>query len=317
MEGIFLLFTIASNLTSSIFLSFLLFLNRLLLLRRRPPSSSDASPADAALLYEGTVWHDRRRPVRHSFHYPVKYALFDLDATPCPPDGHLSPADARRFACTDGRVLLLTIPPSVGYEQNPLSLYYCYSLKGGTQHLDKCIAEVTNTPWGERVLFAFNPNSDVVAKPLHVSPFMDMLGNWIIKANAPGDNLSVCISVQHPELGNYFTATLNIKRVSSSSPQDHKMFFWLMPHKVAVWIYWHALLLWWKNVAFIQHPRYTNPSYREDACVRDHKLQCPELIARGESSHPASDPSNHSSKSNQNPEGPRNFVWRDAKWPWC
>ncbi|KAE8659621.1 hypothetical protein F3Y22_tig00116962pilonHSYRG00765 [Hibiscus syriacus] len=40
-----------------------------------------------------------------------------------------------------------------------------------------------------------------VAKPLHVSPFMDMLGSWSLKANAPDQNLLVTISVQHPELG--------------------------------------------------------------------------------------------------------------------
>ncbi|KAG5607662.1 hypothetical protein H5410_029154 [Solanum commersonii] len=72
-------------------------------------------------------------------------------------------------------IFLLTIPPSVGYVQNPLSLYYCYDTEGSLQNLKKCIAEVTNTPWGERVSFLFNPNSDVVAKSLHVSPFMDML----------------------------------------------------------------------------------------------------------------------------------------------
>lgn len=36
--------------------------------------------------------------------------------------------------------LLLTIPQSVGYEQNPLSLYYCYD--SDDQPLQKCIAEV-------------------------------------------------------------------------------------------------------------------------------------------------------------------------------
>lgn len=39
---------------------------------------------------------------------------------------------------------LLTIPPSVGYEQNPLSLYYCYDLDGSARSLEKCIAEVCN-----------------------------------------------------------------------------------------------------------------------------------------------------------------------------
>ncbi|EXC29336.1 hypothetical protein L484_021644 [Morus notabilis] len=102
------------------------------------------------------------------------------------------------------------------------------------------LAIVTNTPWGERGLFVFDPKSDLIAKPLHVSPFMDMLGNWSIKANAPGDNLFVAISVQHPTLGDYFTATLRAKKVSSSSVSDHSLFFWLMPHKVAVWIYWHV-----------------------------------------------------------------------------
>lgn len=67
-----------------------------------------------------------------------------------------------------------------------------------------------------------------------------MLGNWSIRANAPDDTLFVSISVQHPELGNYFTATLKAKRVSSSLVSDHALFFWLMPHKVAVWIYWHV-----------------------------------------------------------------------------
>jgi hypothetical protein len=38
--------------------------------------------------------------------------------------------------------LLLTIPPSVGYEQNPLSVYYCYDVENSATRLKKCIAEV-------------------------------------------------------------------------------------------------------------------------------------------------------------------------------
>lgn len=67
-----------------------------------------------------------------------------------------------------------------------------------------------------------------------------MLGNWRIRANDPGENLTVTITVEHLELGDYFTATLKAKRVSSSMVSDHAIFFWLMPHKVAVWIYWHV-----------------------------------------------------------------------------
>lgn len=49
------------------------------------------------------------------------------------------------------------------------------------------------------------------------------------------------ISIQHPVLGNYFTATLEANRVCSSWAYNPALFFWLMPHKVALWIYWQVL----------------------------------------------------------------------------
>lgn len=187
-------------------------------------------------------------------------------------------------------------------------------MEDSSKNLNKCIAEVTNTPWGEKVLFVFDPKSDLIAKPLHVSPFMDMLGNWSIKANAPGDNLFVAISVQHPTLGDYFTATLRAKKVSSSSVSDHSLFFWLMPHKVAVWIYWHALKLWWKNVSFIQHPRYTNPEYREEAMIRDQKLRCCPVAGVDKDEHMKTEEFQECLASTNC--GARRFKWSNAKWPW-
>lgn len=65
-----------------------------------------------------------------------------------------------------------------------------------------------------------------------------MLGNWSIHADAPGADLFLAISVQHPTFGNYFTATLSAKRVDVSTDSlNLSLYFWLMPHKVAVWIY--------------------------------------------------------------------------------
>nr|GEY09546.1 hypothetical protein CTI12_AA196840 [Tanacetum cinerariifolium] len=97
---------------------------------------------------------------------------------------------ARDIAQTNGPVFLLTIPPSVGYHQNPLSVYYCYDVEGTSKCLKKCIAEATNSPWGERLQFLFNPNSDVVAK---------LICSGTMRTSLPGDNLVVTISV--PELG--------------------------------------------------------------------------------------------------------------------
>ncbi|XP_031376635.1 uncharacterized protein LOC116192273 isoform X2 [Punica granatum] len=300
MELLYLLCSIVSTFFTSLALSLLLPLHALL--RRWSSSTAASDTTESIALYEGTVWHERRRPIRHSFRYSVRYALVDLDRAPHSPPGHLSVDEARESAGTNG--------PVVGYEQNPLSLYYCYERSSSGQDLQKCIAEVTNTPWGERVTFVFDPNSDLVAKPLHVSPFMDMLGNWSIKANAPGNSLFVVISVRHPELGDYFTATLKIKKVPSSSVVHHAMFFWLMPHKVALWIYWHAFKLWWKNVSFIQHPRYSNTAYREEASIRDRELNCSQAVNN------LQDDGNYCTYMSSKNGAGRSFAWRDAKWPW-
>uniref|UniRef100_A0A1D1XGY3 ADP-ribosylation factor GTPase-activating protein 3 n=1 Tax=Anthurium amnicola TaxID=1678845 RepID=A0A1D1XGY3_9ARAE len=312
-----------------------------------PAEDDEAPPPPPLTLYEGHVRHVRRSPCRHSFEYPVRYALVDLDRACClpplvlPPSffaTHLSPDDARAAAGTAGPVLLLTIPPSVGYEQNPLSVYYCYDLVPATtqEHtaaandgersttittlcLRKCIAEVTNSPWGERVSFVFDPRSDLVAKPLHVSPFMDMLGNWNIRAGEPGENLFIGISVQHPTMGNYFTATLRAKRVStssfSSSQLSPALFFWLMPQKVALWIYWQAVKLWWKNVSFIQHPRFSRSTYREDALLHDKEIHCSLMEERNRNGDPHLDEYRSISRADEKSET-RWCVWRNADWPW-
>lgn len=316
MEALYLLASLTTTLITSTVLSLLLLL--------RLPFASRPTPGGggAARLYEGRVRHSRRRPAGHAFEYAVRHALIDLDLLPLP--GYLSAAEARRIASTSGPVRLLTVPKSVGYEQNPLSVYYCYDVAASEQDEDlkMCIAEVTNTPWGEKVLFTFHPGSDLVAKPLHVSPFMDMAGNWSIRADAPGDNLYVAISVQHPTLGNYFTAALQAKLVGQTSDSVKlATFFWLMPHKVAAGIYWEAFRLWLKNVRFLDHPRYLSLSYREEALKRDLEIRssCSFLRQKpkaniGSSSTETID--ERTETSNQSIRG-RWCEWRDAQWPWC
>ncbi|XP_052179796.1 uncharacterized protein LOC127793068 isoform X2 [Diospyros lotus] len=278
MEALYLLCSIMSTSLTSLLLSLLLPLR--LLFRRLSTQSAVCGGEEAVSLYQGAVWHERRRPLHHSFRYAVRYALIDLDHAPRAPPDHLSADQARSAAETNGPVFLLTIPPSVGYEQNPLSLYYCYDVEGSTCNLRKCIAE-------------------------------DMLGNWSIRTKAPGDSIFVAISVQHPNLGDYFTATLRAKRISLLE-NDYALFFWLMPHKVALWIYWHALKLWWKGVPFIQHPRYSNPEYRHEALIRDSKLTCPQGI-HNDLPHEGSGSDSVKGMNGRN----RCFTWRDAKWPWC
>lgn len=96
---------------------------------------------------------------------------------------------------------MLTHPAALGYVQNPISVYYCYggSLSRAGQ-LERCIAEVTNTPWGERVVFLFDPAGDSLPKCLHVSPLMDMKSRWSLKANDPREGrLMLSVACNHEE----------------------------------------------------------------------------------------------------------------------
>lgn len=296
--------TFWSSLIQSLFLAF-----RLL-------TTQNARPADAAevAFYEGKVWHERRKPVLHQFEYNVRYALVNLDRPPSwfAASHHMTAREARSIAATSGPVHLLTMPTSMGYEQNPLSVYYCYDMQG---EVAQCIAEVTNTPWAERVTFLFAPGLDLVAKPLHVSPFMDMKAVWRMQAATPGQELLLRIGCQHPDLGNYFEAILKAKRVERGV--DPEVFTWIMPHKVAFWIYWQALQLMWKGVSFIPHPKYIDgDGYRERA--QQHSTHnCPALLKVDDASKMPPSGCLTVKDVNDNSKEQRFCTWREAPgYPW-
>jgi hypothetical protein len=145
--------------------------------------------AKEMLIFDGIVYHERKEQAANSFSYHIQCALINLDSTPddftggpppspltpvfrftpqslkCARADHLTADEARVMAGTDGPVLLLTTPASAGYHQNPISIYYCFAATGD---LPMCLAEVSNTPWGERTTFPFVPTGDAVPKPFHV-----------------------------------------------------------------------------------------------------------------------------------------------------
>jgi len=216
---------------------------------------------DRCTFLEGTVRHMRFAPARHSFSYSARYCLVDLDDAPGVSSaygsrqpsagGRMTASEARALSGCDGKVRALLLPSSAGYEQNPIVVYYCYDKSGA---LRCCLSEVTNTPWNDRVAFPFAPSGDELPKPLHVSPLQDMQSAWTMKATAPGESMHVSVAVKHPELGAFFVATLDLQAVAP--PTDPEWWGLFMAHKVAAWIYWHALLLIVrKGVAFLPHPK--------------------------------------------------------------
>ncbi|KAG1669598.1 hypothetical protein FOA52_006371 [Chlamydomonas sp. UWO 241] len=264
-----------------------------------PTPKPTTKPADDAgvVFYEGVVTHARRAPVLNSFRNPVRVAVVSLDAPPRWFAGqatdHFSADEARTYAGTKGAVRLLTSPTTAGYTQNPISVYYCYG-EGGV--LERAIAEVTNTPWNERVRFVFDPAGAVVKKALHVSPFMDMEGTWHLEAQPPGDTLRLVVNVSHPTHGpRFFHADLSAVRSNlPSTPSECGTLGMLAtygfgPHRVAVWIYWQAVVLLCKGL-----PVYGLPSQAQK-----------ERAATG-ATHPYDSGATGAF-----------FTWRPApRWPW-
>lgn len=166
-----------------------------------------------------------------------------------------------------GPIRLLTHLRYFGYVFNPVSFFYCFDENG--EELETIVAEVNNTPWGERhcyVLPARNSEASTLqrqngmlkfspAKEMHVSPFMPMDIDYDWRFRAPGSLLGVHMTnYRHGE--KVFDATLRLKKeaLNSRSLAWSLAAYPFMTLKVITAIHWQALRLWIKKVPFIPHP---------------------------------------------------------------
>lgn len=241
-------------------------------------------------IYEGTVRHRRVAERPHEFRYGVAMAYLDLDELEAGAvrgltrerpglvrfrradylgDPRTGLADAvrelvaqRLGAAPQGPVRLLTHLRSYGHCFNPVSFYYCFA--PGGERLEAIVAEVTNTPWGERHAYVLPRGAGAgdgaviggsFDKALHVSPFMGMDQRYEWRAPAPGPTLSV--HIESRERGTRaFDATLNLRR----RPLDRRTLvrttvrYPAATQRMLVLIYAHAVALWLKGVRIKPHP---------------------------------------------------------------
>ena len=200
-------------------------------------------------VYAGTVRHRRFSVRRTEFTHKVAYAYVDLEHLPTRRgvvafrgSDYLSADRARELAGTTGPVRLLTTPRVIGLIFNPVSFYYCF--EGET--LRTVLAEVTNTPWGERHTYVAG---DDLAKELHVSPLMPMDQRYRFRAPEPRETLSVHIESSGAD-GKAFDATLNLRR----RPFSIRPLLRGTPARTLPLIYVRALLLRLRGVPGHPHP---------------------------------------------------------------
>ena len=216
-------------------------------------------------LYEGTVRHRRFAVRRHDLQHQIAMAYLDLDELPDLLGGRLvarrpglvrfrradylgdpgvplkAAVRARLGAdAPEGPIRLLTNLRTLGLCFNPISFYYCFDRD---EHLRAVVAEVTNTPWGERHSYVLSGGGKILRaqhdKAMRVSPFMGMDQRYAVAVGEPGPTLSVHIeSVE--DSARAFDATLKLRR-RPLKPS-------LSALRVLPLIYGHAIVLRAKGV---------------------------------------------------------------------
>ena len=213
----------------------------------------------ASALYEGWVRHRRHEPVEHEFRYRLFMSYLDLeelpellDRVPLWSARRPAPAWFRRGDYLDvdhdGPVRVLTHVRTFGHLFNPLSLYYCFDPAG--ERIEKVLAEVTNTPWGERHTYTLDALDAVICKRFHVSPFLGMDAEYRIRMTPPGQQLRVHMESRRGE-SVQFDATLALHRRELSPWPLLRYPF--MTARVIAGIYTQALRLRLKGAPY--HPR--------------------------------------------------------------
>ena len=245
----------------------------------------------ASAIYNGTIRHRRFGDVENAFEHGLALAYVDLDELPSLLGGRLvgrgpkvvrfrrddylgDPAESlgdsvralvasRTDARPEGPVRVLTQLRSFGHCFNPVSFYYCFDASG--EQLEAVVAEVTNTPWGERHAYALARDgaaangSTVIRgdseKALHVSPFMSMDHRYSWRVAAPGDSLSVHIE-NHRRGELAFDATLSMRRreLTPRAMADATLRYPVATGRVLALIYAHAVALKLKGARVHPHP---------------------------------------------------------------
>jgi DUF1365 family protein len=250
-----------------------------------------ANPAARhSAIYSGKIRHRRHSEGKHSFTYPIAMLYVDLDelpalfhGTPCwsatfPALGWFREQDY--LANTPGKTLrqrvnnavyeatgkypsgpvrLLAHPRYFGIGMNPISCFYCFKADGVT--LQTMVAEVTNTPWRERIAYVLPCDADKkqqnvrFAKQMHVSPFNPMAMDYLSRFNAPAKKLYL-----HLEnfMGQQCITDATLALVQEPLTRANLLrLLWQFPFQttqVAIGIYWQALRLFFRGARFHHHP---------------------------------------------------------------
>jgi uncharacterized protein len=239
-------------------------------------------------LLHAQVMHERTRPARRRFRYPMSQLLIPLSRMESianrflsvdrfnlasvmrrdhgPRDGSDLLAWARGILSAggvqqaDGEIWLQTMPRVLGYVFNPVSFWYCLDRD---EALRAVLCEVNNT-FGERHSYLLahvdgrpiGPRDWLVArKVFHVSPFFGIEGHYRCRFRLEPSRLSARIDYADGD-----GLALRTAIAGSLEPAGSAAFLRALARQgwlgvsVMVRIHWQALHLWLRRVPFHKKP---------------------------------------------------------------
>ncbi|MDQ2095482.1 DUF1365 domain-containing protein [Rhodalgimonas zhirmunskyi] len=234
--------------------------------------------------------HARRGGTGHHLHHGVDYVLIDPESSVNTPIlfsrnrvnlasvhdvNHGGPRGEGRGAtwvrevleaagAPEGlRLLLLTQPRFFGFWFNPVSFWFAVrSDIGGQDELIAVIAEVNNT-FGERHSYfcghedfsTIRPRDRFVAQKIfHVSPFQDVSGNYEFAFDINPRRISIKIVLKDGEEGLVATLTGARTPLTNAALLTSAVRRPFGPLRTLALIYWHALRLRLKGIAYRKKP---------------------------------------------------------------
>jgi len=236
------------------------------------------SKLGALELVHGQVTHDRLRPKRNRFCYPVFYMRLNL--------GRLADCNSRWFGVdqrrlvsirtrdfgprdgssldawmrgllreqgieADGEIWLQAFPRVLGFAFNPVNFWHCHDAQGS---LKAVLAEVNNT-FGDSHCYLLQPDGRdgraACAKRLHVSPFCQVDGEYRFRFRLGAGS-------QLTKIDYHDANGLLLKTAIAGKPQpcsDSALFKALLRQPllcvgIVARIHWQALRLWCKGLPF-------------------------------------------------------------------
>ncbi|MGP1356119.1 DUF1365 domain-containing protein [Roseicyclus sp.] len=237
----------------------------------------------------GETFHGRRGAVENAFRYGIDYVMLDAEAARprapfafgrnragflslwdsdhggAPKEGRGAPWAREVLAAhglsevTDGTLMLLAQPRTLGHVFNPVSFWLAHDREGA---LRAVIAEVSNT-FGDRhsYLCAHEDHRPITredtlkaGKIFHVSPFQPIEGGYTFRFDIREDRVGVWIDYSTGNEGLYATLTGRRKKLTGMGILRAALRRPFGARRVFALIHWQALKLWWKGAPYRVRP---------------------------------------------------------------